>query len=1356
MKMKKSLLLGSLLLLGSSMMAQNSIDNAFFDKVKFRGAFGSTDWTNGWANFDPQNTVYPATEKTIAAGNITANTTLGSPLMDAASFTDAALNNSFFTPVNYIGAFGKTDWTKNWANFDPQNTVYPAATVTIPAGNITTNTTWSKTNVYLLNGWVYVKSGATLTIEAGTIIRGDKTNKAAIIVEKGAKIIANGTETEPIVFTSNQPAGSRTYGDWGGIIICGQAPINTLTGSATIEGGVGSTYGGTIANDNSGSLKYVRIEFPGIAFVTNSEINGLTMGGVGSETVIDNIQVSYSGDDSFEWFGGTVNCKHLIALRGWDDDFDTDFGYSGMVQFGVSLRDPNVADVSKSNSFESDNDGSGSANTPLTSPVFCNISSFGPKATSTTSINSLYQSAMHIRRNSKLKIFNSVFAGWPSGLQIDGNATQAGAINGDLKVKNCVLSGMANNFIVPANQTWSATDETNWFNTAAFNNTTYTDNESLALSDPFNLTAPRFGGIQSYLLNGWVYVKSGATLTIKPGVVIRGDKTNKAAIIVEKGGKIIANGTETEPIVFTSNQPAGSRTYGDWGGIILCGQAPINTLTGSATIEGGVGSTYGGTIANDNSGSLKYVRIEFPGIAFVTNSEINGLTMGGVGSETVIDNIQVSYSGDDSFEWFGGTVNCKHLIALRGWDDDFDTDFGYSGMVQYAVALRDPSVADQSKSNCFESDNDGTGTSNTPLTSAIFSNVSSFGPKATATTTINSLYQSAMHIRRNSKLKIFNSVFAGWPSGLQIDGNSTQAGAISGDLKLQNTILAGMNNNFVVPANQTWNLAAERSWYNTASFKNDSMSVSDLNLNNPFNLTAPVFTTKSASKLNAQSYWYFQPASGMTNSMAIVAKANANGKQVTAAGSMLLAYKNGECKGSATIDQASGLFNLSAGSALTSESDVELQLYDAESKKLFLLPTSFDFTANNTTGTSATPVELNATASLNILLNKGFNWISFNVLPENSSLSSVLNYSVQNEDYISSQTSLSTYYNGVWYGMENTGIEKNKMYRLNCGATTPGSIQITNQPLVKNNPVSIINGFNWLGYSLNNAYDINTALSGIQVANEDFIQTTEGSGKTATYYNGVWYGGITMKPGVGYLLKASASSSYDYPKNTISTQTRSAELRSIPNTNGSLPGLWSVTAGYKNTMPIYAQVLKNGSLFQPSGVLLGVFKNGVCYGYTQLIAGPTGNLHQLTMMCNNDTESGFNYKVFDPTNSTTYEVSETVDFNNGVAVGKIFAPIQLHVSNTATGLNNPDNAPFSVFPNPVTSSFVVNLNSENRAQASVELFDMQGRLIETIFNGSITGNKIIQTQRKQSISNGIYLLKVVIGENSYNQRLIFR
>ncbi len=408
-------------------------------------------------------------------------------------FAQPSIDNNFFDKVNFRGAFGAQDWTAGWANFNPQATVYPATTVTIPAGNITTNTTWTKNNVYLLNGWVYVKDGATLTIEAGTVIRGDKTNKGSLIVEKGGKLVANGTLTQPIVFTSNQAAGARDYGDWGGIILCGKAPINVAGGSATIEGGVGSTYGGTDPLDNSGSLQFVRIEFSGVEFVTNSEINGLTLGGIGSGTTLNNIQVSYCGDDSFEWFGGTVNAKYLIAFRGWDDDFDSDFGYSGMVQYAVGLRDPQVADQSQSNGFESDNDATGSSNSPFTSAIFSNVSLFGPLSNLTTpNVNALYRRAAHIRRNSKLQVYNSVFAGWPIGLFIDGNTTQANAVAGELKVRNSVIAGMTTPIDVPASQTWVRATATSWFNTSAFNNEIVASNIDLGVVDAFNLTAPNF------------------------------------------------------------------------------------------------------------------------------------------------------------------------------------------------------------------------------------------------------------------------------------------------------------------------------------------------------------------------------------------------------------------------------------------------------------------------------------------------------------------------------------------------------------------------------------------------------------------------------------------------------------------------------------------------------------------------------------------------------------------------------------------------------------------------------------------------------------------------------------------------
>ncbi|UOQ97648.1 hypothetical protein MUN81_20755 [Hymenobacter sp. 5317J-9] len=231
---------------------------------------------------------------------------------------------------------------------------------------ITTSTTWSASKQYLLKGYVYVRSGATLTIEAGTIIKGDKDTKGALIVEPGAKLIAIGTATKPIVFTSNQPKGSRNYGDWGGVILAGNAPVNTLVGGnrPTIEGGPTTQYGGTNATDDSGTLQYVRIEFGGVAFSPNNEVNGLTLAGVGSGTTLDHIQVSYSGDDAFEWFGGTVNAKYLVSHRTFDDDFDTDNGFSGKVQFGISLRDPLQADQSGSKAFESDNDANASTNGP--------------------------------------------------------------------------------------------------------------------------------------------------------------------------------------------------------------------------------------------------------------------------------------------------------------------------------------------------------------------------------------------------------------------------------------------------------------------------------------------------------------------------------------------------------------------------------------------------------------------------------------------------------------------------------------------------------------------------------------------------------------------------------------------------------------------------------------------------------------------------------------------------------------------------------------------------------------------------------------------------------------------------------
>ena len=365
--------------------------------------------------------------------------------------------DAFWTPTNYRGAFPvtdntpATDWTAGWSNFDAENTVYPATTQTVSA-DITANTTWS--GVILLQNKIYVKNNATLTIQPGTIIRGDKATQGSLIITRGAKINAQGTASQPIVFTSNEAVGNRNEGDWGGIVVLGLALNNQPGGVANIEGIVATTdtqYGGAFDNDNSGTIKYVRIEFAGIALEPNKEINGITFGSVGSGTTVDYVQVSHSGDDSFEWFGGTVNCKHLIAYRGLDDDFDTDFGYRGKVQFALSIRDKDVSDApGDSNAFECDNDANGTTATPKTRPIFSNVTLVGPKGNGSIVLptGEKFEKAFRLRRNSAVSVLNSLVTGWEKGLSIEGAPVVAN-LNGDTMV---FVNNILTNFATP---TWS-------------------------------------------------------------------------------------------------------------------------------------------------------------------------------------------------------------------------------------------------------------------------------------------------------------------------------------------------------------------------------------------------------------------------------------------------------------------------------------------------------------------------------------------------------------------------------------------------------------------------------------------------------------------------------------------------------------------------------------------------------------------------------------------------------------------------------------------------------------------------------------------------------------------------------------
>ncbi|MCW3088290.1 MAG: hypothetical protein JWQ78_1676 [Sediminibacterium sp.] len=416
----------------------------------------------------------------------------------------------------------------------PATTTIPTTTEnTILEGRITANLTLKAAFTYKLRGLVYVTSGAILTIEPGTKIVGENGRNGALIITRGAKIIADGTADKPIVFTSEATTPQR--GDWAGVVLLGQAPNNSsyngADGVGEIEGGINNSDGlglyglGATSNlaDNSGILRYVRIEYAGYAFLPDKEINGLTFGGVGNQTIVDYVQVSFANDDSFEWFGGSVNCKHLISFRTLDDDFDTDNGYSGKVQFGISVRDSAIADISKSEAFESDNDANGSdrmtflpaipvsANNPVaitpvrTSAVFSNMTLIGPKATATSVGSSLFLAGAQIRRNSEMSIFNSIFLGWnggsvnallldaSKGTPTDKNLDPAGGLN----FKNNIIAGATANAVSyapsPTTPNGATTASiTGWVNTAASGNSLLPNNTDVGLGAPFNYASPDF------------------------------------------------------------------------------------------------------------------------------------------------------------------------------------------------------------------------------------------------------------------------------------------------------------------------------------------------------------------------------------------------------------------------------------------------------------------------------------------------------------------------------------------------------------------------------------------------------------------------------------------------------------------------------------------------------------------------------------------------------------------------------------------------------------------------------------------------------------------------------------------------
>jgi hypothetical protein len=350
--------------------------------------------------------------------------------------------------------------------------------VIVVTNQVTGSETWVNSNYYVLRGAVFVRSGATLNIQAGTRIVGESGSVGTLIVERGGRLMALGTAEEPIVFTSDQPIGQRNRGDWGGIILNGRAPVNLEGGQGAGEGDTG-VYGGTDPNDNSGVLRYVRVEFSGIEFSPDNELNGIALQGVGRGTVIDYVQAHMSRDDAIEFFGGTADIKHAVMSNAADDSLDWTFGWVGRAQFIAITQRGDDAD----NGIEADDNEFNNNAVPRSHPQIYNITLCGDPDRNEGGES---PRAANLRRGTAFTIRNFLVTGFKTvGFQIEttNTATTAQVDNGTSQMG----SGVAWNMPTPMHASVMT-----YINSGRFPNVRINQDPGLSTTGCANHEAPNF------------------------------------------------------------------------------------------------------------------------------------------------------------------------------------------------------------------------------------------------------------------------------------------------------------------------------------------------------------------------------------------------------------------------------------------------------------------------------------------------------------------------------------------------------------------------------------------------------------------------------------------------------------------------------------------------------------------------------------------------------------------------------------------------------------------------------------------------------------------------------------------------
>ena len=311
--------------------------------------------------------------------------------------------------------------------------------VRVVRGVFTRDLTLTSDTFWVLRGAVFVREPARLIIQPGTTVIGETATRGTLVIDRGAQIIAEGTRDAPIVFTSDQPVGERGRGDWGGLIINGRAPVNLPGGVGIGEGDTG-VYGGTEPDDNSGILRYVRVEFAGIEFSPDNELNGIAFQGVGRGTVVEDIQVHYNKDDGIEMFGGTVDIKRAVLTGIGDDSIDWTFGWTGRMQFAIAQQRGDDAD----RGIEADNNATSNDLLPRSAPTIFNLTLIGDPA---TDLGTESTDGIRFREGTAATLRNAIVIGFKTaGVDVRNTSTLAQVTGGTLRMTHAIVAGNRANF----------------------------------------------------------------------------------------------------------------------------------------------------------------------------------------------------------------------------------------------------------------------------------------------------------------------------------------------------------------------------------------------------------------------------------------------------------------------------------------------------------------------------------------------------------------------------------------------------------------------------------------------------------------------------------------------------------------------------------------------------------------------------------------------------------------------------------------------------------------------------------------------------------------------------------------------